>query len=84
MNNARDWRCAGNVGYVARNLFQNTGDDAQLFWKIVDPSSPYFGQLHTIAVGATNTIGSHDTRLHPRAAEGADGQAVRESRSADG
>ena len=65
MNNAREWRCAGNVGYVARYLFQNTGDDAQLFWKIIDPSSPYFAQLHTIAVGATNTIGSHDTAYIP-------------------
>ena len=58
MHNARDWQCAGNVGYVARKLFQNTGDDAQLLWKIVDPDSPYTTQTHTIAVGATKTTGN--------------------------
>ena len=58
MNNARDWQCAGNVGYVARKLFQQTGDDAQLIWRNDEESSPYFGQRHIIAVGATNTIGS--------------------------
>ncbi|MET0684175.1 MAG: hypothetical protein ABW060_02615 [Solirubrobacteraceae bacterium] len=65
MGNARDWQCAGNVGYASRRLFQNTGDDAQLIWRNDEESSVYFGQRHFIAVGATNTIDSHDKAYIP-------------------
>ena len=55
-DNARQWLCKGdslNLTYN-KHLFQKTGDDSQMKWRLYDPR--YFGQTHVIAVGARHTV----------------------------
>jgi hypothetical protein len=67
LTKATDWYCYSAPPLVDKNLFQNTGDGAQVLYKMNDPALQtdyrgarvsYFGQVHLMVVGARHAVGA--------------------------
>jgi hypothetical protein len=83
-NDARQWFCKGDFTglTVDKHLFQKTGADAQLKYKMTDPT--YLGQIHVFAVGGRHTVGKLHDAYVPAPPDSLTGQMFRDPGAAPG
>lgn len=58
ITHATQWYCSSPFPLVDKNLFQDTGEGAEVLYKVTDPKWGLLGKIDVMAIGAVKTVGS--------------------------